>query len=88
MEILGSFKYHIYEITLEGSSDETEYKVTCKTHALQDIREEKEGQVEIRPFKDLRMAREAFQNAVVNAVMRTSFSDVSIFHQRTCGIIF
>ena len=83
MEILGSFKYHIYEITLEGSLDETEYKVTCKTQTLQDIREKKEGQVEIRPFKDLRMARDAFQNAVVNAVMRTSFTDVSIFHQRT-----
>ena len=88
MEILGSFKYHIYEITLEGSSDETEYKVTCKTHTLQETHEKKEEQVEIRPFKDLRMAREAFQNAVVNAVMRTSFTDVSIFHQRTCGIIF
>lgn len=71
MSILGQFKYHIYSVTLEGNGEETEYTVTCDN-----------GDHDVHKFEDLREARTAYENAVINSIMRTSFTDVSIYEQQ------
>lgn len=86
MELLGHFQYHTYEIKLEGSEDERAYKVTCISRSLKEIRDGGSGDVEEHPFDDLRPARDAFECAVHNAMMMTSFTDVSIFQQQTNGL--
>jgi len=82
MKTLGHFKYHIYEVKLESSDDEREYKVTCIARSFQDIRSGKEEEVAINPFSDLRPARDAFQHAVLYCIGSTSFTDVSLFMQQ------
>ncbi len=86
-ELLGHFRYHIYEVKLEGDAEETEYRVTCITRTFSDIRSGEEGEIEIHPFTDLRDARTAFENAVQYCLGRTSFTDVSLFQQQTTGLI-
>lgn len=87
MELLGHFKYHIYEVKLEGSEGERAYKVTCTTRTFQDIRGNEAGEVEVHPFDDLHPARLAFENAVQYCLNRTSFTDISLFHQQTFGLV-
>lgn len=80
MSVLGHFKYHIYEVKLEGNDDETEYTLTCVQRTLKTINDpiEKIDDVQIYPFDDLRVARDRFEGAVQYCLNRTSFTDVSL----------
>lgn len=88
MITLGHFKYHIYEIKLEGNDEETEYTVICiqRTLRTMDVPVDKNTDMQVHPFDDLRKARSAFENAVHYCVGRTSFTDVSLFQQQTNGV--
>ena len=88
MSVLGHFKYHIYEVKLEGNDDETEYKVTCIERTCRTMKDplDEDSDMQIHPFDDLRPARTAFENAVQYCLGRTSYTDVSIFSQQTSGL--
>lgn len=76
MTKLGAFEYHMYKVTFTVSADETEWVV--KT--WQD--KESPSDYDEHTFADLSPARTAFENAIHNAIYRTSYTDVSIWAQQ------
>ncbi len=89
MITLGHFKYHIYEVKLEGNDEETEYKVTCIQRTLRTMQDpiDENTDIQVHSFDDPRPARDAFQNGVTYCLDRTSFTDVSLFQQQTNGVV-
>lgn len=87
MSILGHFKYHIYEVKLEGNKEETQYKLTCIERTIRTMKDPitEETDMQFYPFDDLRVARDRFQAAVQYCIGKTSFTDVSLFEQQTGG---
>ena len=85
MKILGHFKYHIYEIKLEGTDDECTYTVTCIQRTLSTLNKpiDSNTDIQIHTFDDLRKARDTFENGVQYCLNRTSFTDVSLFGQHS-----
>ena len=84
MRVIGHFKYHIYEVKLEGSDDETEYRLICIERMISTLNDpiDQNTDMQVHPFDNLHIARDRFEHAVQYCIGRTSFTDVSIFSQR------
>ena len=82
MKILGFFKYHIYEVRLEGTEDETRYDITKTENSLCGG-EYKPPLVNILSFTDLSPARTEFEKTVEQVIYKTSLSDVSLYQQQS-----
>lgn len=76
MTKLGSFEYHMYKVTFTVSDDETEWVVKAWSD------KQDPGSCDVHTFGDLSPARTAFENAIHNAIYRTSYTDVSIWAQQ------
>lgn len=83
--LLGNFKYHNYEVKLEARDDETEFVVTYHYRSNEEVREQLNGSVDVKLYRDLREARDEFEKICHECIGRTSFTDVSIFSQQTNG---
>ena len=81
MTILGSLKYHIYETVLEGNDEETEYKVTFSVR-IGSFSGPVETKTTVSLFDNLSEAKTSFEVNAANIFYRTSYTDVSIYHQR------
>lgn len=79
MTILGSLKYHIYEIVLEGNNEETEYKVTF-SQRIGSFSGPVETETTVSIFDNLSEAKTSFEVNAANILYRTSYTDVSIYH--------
>lgn len=78
LSVLGNFKYHIYDITLEVSDDEKEYFVTTSVGSLSVDAVD----VLVYPFDDLSKAMTAFQDVVTSVMRQTSVTDMSLYMQQ------